>query len=104
MFADRWRSVEEPFGSGVWGKHEWVAPQLEPRNIVSMLEGVTHLTRVPGYAEADLTVQWDVRPWAELEFVGQNLLHDRHPEFSGGQPNLEEYDRSVFAMLTLRRR
>ena len=59
---------------------------------------------VPGYAEADLTLQWDVRPWAELQFVGQNLLHDRHPEFSGGQPNLEEYDRSVFVMLTLRRR
>jgi threonine synthase len=50
LFAERWRSVEEPFGSGVWGKHEWVAPQLATSNIVSMLEGVTHLTRVPGYA------------------------------------------------------
>jgi len=59
LFAERWRSVEEPYGSGVWGKHEWVAPQLEPTNIVSMLEGVTHLTRVPGYAaELGLT---DVR-------------------------------------------
>ncbi|HTL38387.1 MAG TPA: threonine synthase [Kofleriaceae bacterium] len=59
LFAERWRSVEEPYGSGVWGKHEWVAPQLEPANIVSMLEGVTHLTRVPGYAaELGLT---DVR-------------------------------------------
>jgi threonine synthase len=34
----------------VWGKHEWVAPQLETDNIVSMLEGVTHLTRTPIYA------------------------------------------------------
>jgi threonine synthase len=50
LFAERWRSVEEPYGSGVWGKHEWVAPQLDRDNIVSMLEGVTHLTRVPGYA------------------------------------------------------
>lgn len=50
LFSERWRSVEEPYGSGVWGKHEWVAPQLEAKNIVSMLEGVTHLTRVPGYA------------------------------------------------------
>jgi threonine synthase len=59
LFAERWRSVEEPYGSGVWGKHEWVAPQLERTNIVSMLEGVTHLTRVPGYAaELGLT---DVR-------------------------------------------
>jgi threonine synthase len=50
LFAERWRSVEEPYGSGVWGKHEWVAPQLQRENIVSMLEGVTHLTRVPLYA------------------------------------------------------
>jgi threonine synthase len=50
LFSERWRSVEEPYGSGVWGKHEWVAPQLETTNIVSMLEGVTHLTRVPIYA------------------------------------------------------
>src|SRR3954464_13142612 len=51
LFADRWRSVDEPWGSGVWGKHEWVAPQLREANIVSMLEGATHLTRMPRYAE-----------------------------------------------------
>jgi threonine synthase len=50
LFTERWRSVDEPYGSGVWGKHEWVAPQLQRENIVSMLEGVTHLTRVPLYA------------------------------------------------------
>jgi len=50
LFAERWRSVDEPWGSGVWGKHEWVAPQLTAANIVSFGEGVTHLTRVPGYA------------------------------------------------------
>ncbi|HEY5950779.1 MAG TPA: threonine synthase [Kofleriaceae bacterium] len=50
LFSERWRSVEEPYGSGVWGKHEWVAPQLRSENIVSFLEGVTHLTRVPQYA------------------------------------------------------
>jgi threonine synthase len=52
LFADRWRSTEEPYGSGVWGKHEWVAPQLQARNVVSMLEGGTHLMRVPRYAAA----------------------------------------------------
>lgn len=50
LFAERWRSVEEPYGSGVWGKHEWVAPQLSPENIVSFFEGATHLTRVPKLA------------------------------------------------------
>src|SRR5262249_24660544 len=50
LFAQRWRSVEEPWGSGVWGKHEWVAPQLGPRHIVSMAEGATHLMPLPRYA------------------------------------------------------
>src|SRR5688572_16216906 len=52
LFDARWRQVEEPFGSGVWGKHEWVAPQLEPQHIVSNGEGTTHLTRVPKFAAA----------------------------------------------------
>src|SRR5262245_52801175 len=52
LFAARWRSVEEPWGSGVWGKHEWVAPQLEPQHIVTMLEGATPLTRAPRFAAA----------------------------------------------------
>ncbi|HEV7556981.1 MAG TPA: threonine synthase [Kofleriaceae bacterium] len=50
LFGERWHSVDEPWGSGVWGKYEWVAPQLEPRNIVSMLEGCTHLAPLPRYA------------------------------------------------------
>jgi hypothetical protein len=51
-----------------------------------------------------MTLQWDVRPWAELALTGQNLLHRSHPEFFSGQTRLEEYDRSVFITLTLRRR
>ena len=60
--------------------------------------------RVPAYAEADVVVQWDARSWAEIKVVGQNLLHRRHPEFSSGQANLEEYDRGVYLALTIRRR
>lgn len=52
LFDARWRQVEEPYGSGVWGKHEWVAPQLATQHIVSMAEGGTHLTRVPRFAAA----------------------------------------------------
>jgi iron complex outermembrane recepter protein len=59
---------------------------------------------LPAYAEADVTLQWDVRPWAELAVTGQNLLHDRHPEFTSGQLTLEYYQRSAFVTLTLRRR
>src|SRR3954464_15557207 len=52
-FAGRWgnANADEPWGSGVWGKHEWVAPQLAQANIVSMREGATHLTPVPRFAK-----------------------------------------------------
>ena len=46
-------------------------------NVVTRYLAALPQPRVPGYAEADLTLQWDVRPWAELQFVGQNLLHDQ---------------------------
>jgi threonine synthase len=52
VFAERWRSLDEPYGSGVWAKHEWVAPGLALENIVSFGEGTSHLTRAPGFARA----------------------------------------------------
>jgi len=51
LFDQRWHSLHEPWGSGVWGKHEWVAPQLAPNNIVSLAEGGTHLMPLPRYAK-----------------------------------------------------
>jgi threonine synthase len=50
LFAERWRAVDEPYNSGVWGKHEWIAPQLATANIVTMAEGGTHLMPVPHLA------------------------------------------------------
>jgi len=50
LFAERWRSFDEPWGSGVWGKWEWVAPEIERENMVSFGEGATHLTRIAGFA------------------------------------------------------
>jgi threonine synthase len=38
-FEDRARSNEWPYGSGVWGKKEWVCPQVDDDNVVSMYEG-----------------------------------------------------------------
>ena len=43
LFDRRTRSNEWPHGSGVWGKKEWVCPDLETDNIVSMFEGHTNL-------------------------------------------------------------
>jgi threonine synthase len=43
LFDERYKQNVWPFGSGVWGKHEWVMPQLPDRSIVSMYEGGTNL-------------------------------------------------------------
>ncbi len=43
LFDARTRSNEWPYGSGVWGKKEWVCPEIDDDNIVSMYEGHTNL-------------------------------------------------------------
>jgi len=43
LFDDRNKSTRWPFGSGVWGKKEWVLPQISDDNIVSLYEGGTNL-------------------------------------------------------------
>ena len=42
LFDHRTHSNEWPYGSGVWGKKEWVCPQVESDNIVSLYEGHTN--------------------------------------------------------------
>lgn len=42
LFDERVRTNEWPYGSGVWGKKEWVHPLVENRNVVSMYEGHTN--------------------------------------------------------------
>ena len=43
LFDLRYRKQSWPYGSGVWGKKEWVVPFIEDKNIVSMYEGGTNL-------------------------------------------------------------
>lgn len=43
LFEDRYKSNQWPFGSGVWGKKEWILPQIADDNIVSLYEGGTNL-------------------------------------------------------------
>lgn len=43
LFDQRYKSNKWPYGSGVWGKKEWVLPQIDDNNIVSMYEGGTNL-------------------------------------------------------------
>lgn len=43
LFDERYRQNTWPYGSGVWGKREWVMPQMPDDCIVSMYEGGTNL-------------------------------------------------------------
>jgi len=43
LFEDRCKSTEWPYGSGVWGKKEWVLPQISNDNVVSLYEGGSNL-------------------------------------------------------------
>jgi len=45
LFEERTRSVEGSYASGVWSKKEWVCPQLQPENIITLGEGNTPLLR-----------------------------------------------------------
>jgi threonine synthase len=42
LFDQRTRTNEWPYGSGVWGKKEWVCPLVDNENVVSMYEGHTN--------------------------------------------------------------
>jgi threonine synthase len=43
LFDDRWMRTQWPYGSGVWGKREWVAPDVHDDCIVSTGEGGTNV-------------------------------------------------------------
>jgi threonine synthase len=43
LFDDRYKRTLWPYGSGVWGKREWIAPEVPDDAIVSMDEGGTNL-------------------------------------------------------------
>ena len=46
-FDARYKRTTWPYGSGVWGKKEWVAPHVSDDNVVSLDEGVhLHQLRV----------------------------------------------------------
>jgi len=43
LFEERHKSNQWPYGSGVWGKKEWILPEIQDDNIVSLYEGSTNL-------------------------------------------------------------
>ncbi|MCA9673710.1 MAG: threonine synthase, partial [Myxococcales bacterium] len=56
LFDERWRATRWPHDSGVWGKHEVVAPHVRTEHVVSMHEGGTHLMWATRYGR-DLGVE-----------------------------------------------
>lgn len=45
LFDHRTHVNEWPYGSGVWGKKEWVCPEVSNDNVVSLYEGHTNLCK-----------------------------------------------------------
>lgn len=43
LFDTRYRRTTWPYGSSVWGKKEWVCPNVENENVVSLYEGGSNL-------------------------------------------------------------
>src|SRR5205814_5117887 len=43
LFDDRYKRTAWPYGSSVWGKKEWVLPEVRDEMVVSMDEGGTNL-------------------------------------------------------------
>ncbi len=55
LFDSRFKTTTWPYGSGVWGKKEWVAPHVRNENVVSLYEGGTNLMWAERYG-ADLGI------------------------------------------------
>ena len=57
---------------------------------------------VPSYFEFDTRLAWHASDRLELSVVGQNLLHDHHPEFGFPAPTRAEIQRSVYGKIAWR--
>jgi len=52
LFEDRYMTTQWPYGSGVWGKKEWIAPHVRDTSVVSTAEGGTNLFWAERYAKS----------------------------------------------------
>jgi iron complex outermembrane recepter protein len=57
---------------------------------------------VPRYYEMDTRLAWQAGRGFELSLVGQNLLHDHHPEYGFPSPTRVEIQRSVYGKIAWR--
>jgi len=52
LFDERYLRTSWPYGSGVWGKKEWVQPHVADENVVSMMEGGTNILWAERYGKS----------------------------------------------------
>jgi iron complex outermembrane receptor protein len=57
---------------------------------------------VPSYFELDTRLAWHAGERLELSIVGQNLLHNHHPEYGQPGPMRVEIQRSVYGKVAWR--
>jgi len=57
---------------------------------------------VPSYWEMDLRLGWHPTDRVEVSIIGQNLLHDHHPEYGFPSPTRPEIERSVYGKIVWR--
>jgi iron complex outermembrane recepter protein len=55
----------------------------------------------PGFAELTLRAAWRPRPAVELSLIGQDLLHDHHPEVGGQPATRVEFERALRTAVTV---
>jgi iron complex outermembrane receptor protein len=56
---------------------------------------------VPSYFEADARIGWRIGSKLEMSLVGQNLLHDHHPEYGFPNAARTEVERGVYGKVQL---
>ncbi len=73
-------------------------------DLVGRYAGRVSSNDIDSYVEMDARVAWDILPHLEAAIVGQNLLHDEHPEGLEGLFGIQasEVERGVYASLTWR--
>ncbi len=54
---------------------------------------------VPSYFELDARLAWHPTKNLEISIVGQNLLHDQHPEYGFPDATQVEIERSVYGKI-----
>jgi threonine synthase len=51
LFYKRLRTTDYPYGSGIWSKKEWVLPNIDNENVVSLFEGNSNLMWAKRFGE-----------------------------------------------------